>query len=210
MDKMNGHGPAGQKGVVLIMTLVILVIITMSSMAMMLSMRAGISASGNIAFRQAAVKVADVALEDAFVWIGNNADDATLETDHLGGGLAYYAVENRADSDCTRGGVTTFMPQTYDFAKAGCATKRAASVAGYELYYVVHRMAAGNGACGDAGVLCLAPISASTTTTGTGDSQDAEGAQFSGSAGSKTVYYRITVKVSGPRRNNRFVQSFVY
>lgn len=234
---------AGQEGFVLVVALVILIIMTLSSVAMVASLRGGISASANIAFRQAATRAADVAVDGAYQWVRTQI---TASTTVLSNNIApantaaatatprYYATISGADSGCKKDGAAgAFTPTSYRFSDTingadgfPCAARVTGNPAGYTLYYVVHRMAnttealclaaggaAGCGDCPTAG--CLAP--AITLTAGpsslTGCSMDPTAANFCGAsttAVNAAVYYRITVKVVGPRQNNRYIQGFIY
>ena len=223
MDSLAAlHRPGRQQGFVLIVALVIMVIITLSSVAMIASLRGGISASGNIAFRQAATRAADVAVDGAFQWVQTKMAAAGGLDNNLAASAAprYYATMSAADSDCKKDGVAgSFSPQMYRFSDSvvgtdtfPCAALGASSPAGYSLYYVVHRMANATGACPTpAG--CLAPAIAASSSSGAGCSMDPTSASFCGASATTTntlVYYRITIKVVGPRQNNRYIQAFVY
>lgn len=259
LQPMVARSPNSQRGVVLIVTLVILVIITLSSVAMMTSTRAGVSASANIAFRQAATRTGDVALDDALAQIKTQFSSSSAGLDTNGGANAgvnftfrYYSTYQTAAAGCTKEATDTmqqaitagltheacwnsttkqyatpqnasgtlgwsasdgictqpFTPQTYRFADkngatvagtdtAVCATKFAAEPSGYKLFYVVHRMASASGSCSLSSTGC---VSASTTS----------GICPGGFETCPSVYYRITVKIVGPRQNNRYIQSFVY
>ncbi len=216
------QGPARERGFVLVLALVILIIITLSSVAMISSLRGGISASGNIAFRQAATRAADVAVDGAFQWVQTNMATAGALDGNLAasGAPRYYATMSAADSGCKKDGAAgSFSPQMYRFSDTvtgsdgfPCAALVASSPAGYTLYYVVHRMANATGACPTpAG--CLAPSIVSATSSSAGCSMDPTSASFCGASATTTntlVYYRITIKVVGPRQNNRYIQAFVY
>jgi type II secretory pathway pseudopilin PulG len=244
-SRLNGHGRQG--GFMLVIALIIMVIMTLSSVAMIVSLRGGISASANIAFRQAATRSADVAVDSAYQWVRTQM---TSSTTSLNDGLApadvaeatvtpaettvtatrvrYYATMNGADSGCKKDGVAdAFTPTSYRFGETingadgfPCATRVSGNPAGYTIYYVIHRMAntsetaciaaggaAGCGTCPTAG--CLQPaITGSSTQTGM--SQSATGPVFSTTSSNEAVYYRITVKVAGPRQNNRYIQGFIF
>ncbi len=211
-----------EQGFVLILALVIVVIITLSSVAMISSLRGGISASGNIAFRQVASRAADVGVDSAFQWVQTNMATAGALDNNLAAASAprYYATMSAADSGCKKDGAAgSFTPQMYRFSDTvtgsdgfPCAALVSGSPAGYSLYYVVHRMANATGACPTpAG--CLAPSIVAATSSTAGCSMDPTSASFCGASTTTTntlVYYRITIKVVGPRQNNRYIQSFVY
>ncbi|MDP2826185.1 MAG: hypothetical protein Q8O52_26295 [Sulfuritalea sp.] len=222
MDTLNvSRGASRQQGFVLILSLVIVVIITLSAVAMISSLRGGISASGNIAFRQAATRAADVAVDSAFQWVQTQMAVAS----GLNSGIAaaatprYYATIVGADAGCKKDGVVNaFTPQQYRFSDTvngsdgfPCAALVVGNPAGYTLYYVVHRMANTAGlACPGAG--CLAPTITSASSSSAGCSMDPTSASFCGASTTTNtlVYYRITIKVVGPRQNNRYIQAFIY
>jgi type IV pilus assembly protein PilX len=241
------HGSGRQSGFMLVIALIIMIIMTLSSIAMVISLRGGISASANIAFRQAATRSADVAVDSAYQWVRTQM---TSSTTALNDGLApadvaeatvtaaettvtatrvrYYATMNGANSGCKKDGVAdAFTPTSYRFSETinggdgfPCATRVSGNPAGYTIYYVIHRMAntseaaciaaggsAGCGSCPTAG--CLQPaITGSSSPTGM--SQSATGPIFTVNSSNAAVYYRITVKVAGPRQNNRYIQGFIF
>lgn len=231
MDALTRAPRAAQGGFVLLLTLVILVIITLASVTMMATMRSGISASGNIAFRQAATRAADVAVESGFQWVQGQLAASATNLDNSKAAAAagstaayrYYATFLGLDSfnsGCVKdAAATVFTPQTYRFSDtvngsdgAPCAGRiTTGTPSGYSLYYVVHRMASSTGAsCPGAG--CAAPSIAAGSGVGAGCSYDPSSPNYCGVSSSvnNLVYYRITVKVVGPRQNNRYVQAFVY
>ncbi|RTL56468.1 MAG: hypothetical protein EKK46_04465 [Rhodocyclaceae bacterium] len=210
---MKGTHRASQSGFTLVMTLVILVVITLSSMAMMLATKAGIFASGNIAFRQAATRAADVVVETGFRWVNTQIAANANALDNTNAAVGYYSSFNEVLASCTNSSTTQFNPATYDFANTSCAPAPT-QVGDYAVYYVVHRMATtANTACPAAG--CMAPtvIQANNNTQTPGGSSESGASQFgsgSSSVSNQIVYYRITVKVVGPKRNTRYIQAFVY
>lgn len=231
MDTLNRRPPpARQQGFVLILSLVIMVIITLSAVAMIASLRGGISASGNIAFRQAATRAGDVAIESGFQWVSTQlaasatALDNSISAAAVGATPAYryYATFLGLDSfnsGCMKDSTATvFTPQNYRFSDTTlgsdgqpCAGKLAAAPSGYALYYVIHRMAKTVGASCP-GAECAAPSIAAASGAAAGCSYDPSSPAYCGVSSNvnNLVYYRITVKVVGPRQNNRYIQSFVY
>ncbi len=207
MDTLKPMRRNRQQGFSLVMTLIMLVIILLSSLGMMMAMRGGVSSAGNIAFRQSAVRSADVAGEEGLDWVNTQltADPAALNTTDTATKPGYYAIFNEADAACTT--TTAFSPQTYDFSNADCAMEHGSSVSGYTLYYVVHRMAGAYGACPAVG--CTGPLESANNNPGC--SHDPDMPDYCGLASTRLhVYYRITIKVAGPRHNSRYVQTFVY
>ena len=218
-----------QQGFVLVIALVIMVVMTLSAVAMITSLRGGISASGNIAFRQAATRAADVAADSAYQWVlarivaptGLDNDLAPANTAAATTTARYYATMAGADSGCKKDGVANvFLPQNYRFSDTSvggdgfpCAAKIPGKPAGYDVFYVVHRMANTAGISCPAAQCVSPPSTVVSAPPPAGCSTDPTSASFCGAsptAASAVVYYRITVKVSGPRQNNRYVQAFVY
>jgi Tfp pilus assembly protein PilX len=189
MGALNRINPA-QRGFALFMTLVTLVIITISGISMMRVMEAGTSAAGNIAFRQAAIRVADVATENARSWI---LSQAALTSSATG----YYA--NVTD--------TTFNPVSYVWAGN---SRGVGTVSGYDVNYVIHRMAMHDGLCADTPTGCTYPSNASSSSVEEGTSHIGGSGPGSITMGLGRVYYRVTIKVSGPRHNVGYVQVFMY
>ena len=203
-----------QRGISLVITLVVLVIITLSSVAMMATLKSGTSASANIAFRQAATRTADVGVQSALQWFTGKST-ATLEQNSTTGGR-YYATGEGTNSGCTKDdpatGVayTTFSPDHYRFDDSTvgtdglpCAVRDANSPSGYSVFYVIHRMASAVGSCTTVGCMKPTGLSCANSTAQAGKSNEFD---FDSAS---TTYYRITVKVVGPRQNNRYVQAFV-
>lgn len=195
---------ARQAGFSLLMTLLSLLILSLSAMAMMSLLKAGVSTSGNIAFRQAAVRAADLGVEAAITWIGGQGVEYLKDT-HADQG--YYAT-----SDPTFDPRTTlnFATSARVLGPTGTPGSAATPVSGYSVYYVIHRMSTTVGKCADIDG-CLYPPVVTASETGQGSSSSGGGGYTTGlSASTGAVYYRVTVKVAGPRYNNRYVQAFVY
>jgi type IV pilus assembly protein PilX len=207
------------RGFVLFMTLVMLVILTISGLAMMQVMGSGVTAAGNIAFRQASVRYADLALEDARTWM--IAQPAVyLHDDHPSdhGYISWGQMSSPAQP-------TDFDPKTHDWTNPNVAYLYSANpdpnldgdgdpttFSGYRIYYVIHRLAVLPGqSCSEPATGCMFPVTANagvvapgtTTSAGTGYTPP-----ILGTVGN--VYYRITAKVVGPRHNSSYVQAIMH
>lgn len=199
-NALRGKAAKNIRGVALFMTLIMMFILTISALGMMMMMNSGVSAAGNIAFRQAAVRLSDLAVEDARTWLSGRSP-TYLQSDDVANG--YYANYQ-----------ANFQPQTFDFATLarpyGGVLPGTAS--GYNLFYVVHRMATTSGvACSDPNAGCLFPPNASSSGTTQGNSQSGGvGYNMNLSGATGLVYYRVTIKVVGARYNNRYIQAFFY
>jgi type IV pilus assembly protein PilX len=192
-----------ERGLVLIIALIVLVAMTLASLAMIRSVDTSTIIAGNIAFKQSAVASADAGIESAIAWITSNVG-ATLEKDSTSNG--YYAT-SQDGLDLT--GLTTSGNATddLDWSSSSTVKKLAADAARNEVAYVIHRM------CNSAGQL-------NATTCATDESVQGGGSMGSSrqmttyqpgswSSVANRAYYRITVRVTGPRNTVNFVQAIV-
>lgn len=189
--------PQRQRGVVLLIALIALVALTLAGLAMVRSIDTGNVIAGNMAFRQAAMQQSDIGVEAAFIalpGIVNSSKDANIANQ-------YFALRQNVDA--------MGVPTTVNWANVPCRDNANVSVTcsaqDYQVKYVIDR-------------LCDAQTSGSTTVT------DVQGYCFvdvgAGKSGSKgafqavfssasSVYYRVTVQVTGPRNTSAYVQAIV-
>jgi type IV pilus assembly protein PilX len=76
-----------ERGVVMFVALVVLIVMTLAGLAMLRQMSSGVSIAGNIAFKQGATAVADVGIEQARVFL-TSAPPPTIDIPASG----YYAT----------------------------------------------------------------------------------------------------------------------
>lgn len=193
-----GRYLARQRGVVLIIALIVLVAMALAGIALVRSVDVTTQIAGNLAFRQAGVQASDAGVELARKWL--MAPPASLQQDIA---PSYYASWN--------GGVTSnpavFDPATFNWTGK---TELPIDAAGNTVAYVVHRMCELPGDPALAATNCLtAPTSAS------GNSNQIKGGGEFGCVGttcnaSSNPYFRITVRVSGPRNTVTYIQSVIY
>jgi Tfp pilus assembly protein PilX len=205
-----------QNGFVLFMTLMILVLMSIAGLALMRAVDNSTLVAGNIGYKQAAIISSNSAIVAATTAM---AAEATLTTKDIANG--YYATPDGANTtpnvqlDWT--GQTTPGDSTDDVDWDGtiaAAPTKAKQVtfstgsttdsSGNRAYYVINRLCDDEGSPG--GINCA-----------TSDSQTAAvGSTKSGAAyGQKPltvtsqIYYRITVKVVGPKNTVSYAQNFV-
>jgi type IV pilus assembly protein PilX len=186
-----------ERGVVLILALIVLVAMIIAGVALVRSVDVTTQIAGNLAFRQAGVQATDAGVEKARQWL---MAAPSLFTDI---GPSYYSTWN--------GGVTStpaiFDPATFDWSGKSTLPIDAA---GNTVAYVVHRMCESAGDPADTTKNCItAPTSAS------GNSQRIKGGGEFGCTGDNCVassnpYYRITVRVTGPRNTVTYTQVVIY
>ncbi len=181
-------GRQRQSGVVLFIALIVLVAMTLAGIAMFRSVGAGVVIAGNLAFKQNATAVGDLGIEAARLWLIGQGSGA-LQANQAG----YFATMD-----------LTFNPTTFNWSSS--ATQATANDGtGNEVRYVIHRLCSTAGAVNDPTQSCV--------TVGTAS---AGGSQIGGSYGvlplSNTTapYFRVTVRVAGPRNTTSYVQSIMY
>lgn len=154
--------------------------------------------AGNLAFRQAATHSADAGIEAAFSWltdarttISKLSNDSTVD--------GYSANGN----DPTRSPATGQTWETYwNTLPAARIKRQPPDAAGNTVSYIIDRMCASAGAPDD-GARC---------TTSTFTKPDENGnlcPDCPKYVTRSSIYYRITVRVEGPRNTISFVQTMV-
>ena len=188
-----------QRGVTLIIALIVLVAMTLAGVAMMRSVDTGTIVVGNIAFRQSTVHSADQGLQAAYNLISANAGTTVLYNDDniIGVGSRGYwsSVPANERSD--------WLMDNNKWTNAAQVNAGNPDASGNVVYYVIHR-------------LCTAPNVANTATTCaatpdntaiTGEGIDASSANYF--TRPPATHYRITSKSVGPRNSITFVQTLI-
>lgn len=183
-----------QRGVVLMITLIVLVAMTLAGIALMRSVDTTNMIAGNLAFQQAATNSGDAGTEAAIAWLEANNSGTTLHAHSIANG---YSAQRQ---DPTPG-------QSWDaFWNAVLAAQSVtlpADVTGNVVSYSIQRLC---NAVGD-------PTSASTgcavSTTATTSSGNSMGAGTIALQYSSARYYRITSRIAGPRNTVSYIQTIV-
>lgn len=193
--------PRRQRGVVLMVALIVLVALTLAGLSMARTADTGVTISGNLVFRQAATQALDAGVEHAIAnainttWVGSGNTIANK----------YYAFAvPDADGDGLPDGVD--WSQAYTVASPGGLT-------GYTVRYVVERMCIPNplgGAITDAYVAEQNPNSDNSICNLEEPVKGMESGKLGGQSGLgqiRKVHFRVTVKVEGPRNTETFAQT---
>lgn len=189
---MRAHRLANstERGVVLFVAVIALVIMSLVGLALMRQMGSGVSIAGNVAFKENATSVADRGVEEARTWILANQNQ--LNADQLG--VAYSSTWG-----------TIADPTQYDWGNARLVPLNPeadpATGTGNEIRYVIHRLCAASGPPNSFGQNCSdgPPLNSGSSMSG-------------GSYGTPnwTVppvpFYRVTAQVRGPRNTVSYVQ----
>ena len=194
----RGHLTQGrERGVVLFIALIALVALAIAGLAVVRSVDTGNLISGNMAFRQAALQTSDIGIEAAYIALPTilaTSKDANIANQ-------YFALRQPVDS--------IGMPTTIIWANVACRDNSNAvvtcSTQDYQVKYIIERLCeeqtTGSTMITDVQTYCLTDV-----TTAKGGSKGAFGAVFSSA---DSVYYRVTVQVTGPRNTNSNVQVLI-
>ena len=193
----RSHPRQGQGGVVLIIALIVLVAMTLAALALVRSVDTNNVIAGNLAFQQAAVHSADTGVETATAWLVNPTSAALLLADSPSNG---YAATGSRPENSPAAGITwdAYWTASLDARSKTLSTDSA----GNTVSYVIDRLCANAGPT-SGGASCIAsPVVASAS----GSEEEAGGKPLNAPS---VVYYRITVRVAGPRNTVSYVQSMV-
>jgi Tfp pilus assembly protein PilX len=182
--------------VVLFIALIVLVAMTLAGLAMFRSVGTGVIVAGNLAFKQAATAAGDRGLEFGRDWLRAQAI-VTLQT--TAAPLGYYS-----DWQNTPGNI--FDPIRFIWSDATSFPVTLDDGGGNQIRYVIHRL------CAVANVTVNAPGQQCVTRAG-GSSGGSKGGGSYGVTPLKNtiqVYYRVTVRVMGPKNTISYVQSVTY
>ncbi len=206
--------PRYSEGAGLIVALVMLVVMSLSALALVRAVSTGVLVAGNFAFRQAAVQAAETGNEAAIAWLTARATLPDLYTDQPDDG--YYASLPEGLDISGRAPANARVAIDWDKDKCNSRTgivcvdaskETAKDEAGQTMQYVVHRLCRSAGSPKDSANSCLLYQESSQVSSKKG--------QFSYGAASRftrdsAVYYRITTRVRGPRNTTVFVQTLVH
>jgi type IV pilus assembly protein PilX len=195
-SSFSGKRPArrSERGVVLIVALIALVVMTLAGIALFRSIDTGNSLSGNMAFRQSALQNSDVGVEAAFIalpaiHVSRNTPIANQ----------YYAIRKSVDSQGIPSGITWSSVPCRDNLNAQvlCSTRE------YQVKYVIERLCdeqtGGSTVVTSIATYCFADFNR-------GDERGKDSGAFITDI---VTYYRVTVQVIGPRNAASYVQAVI-
>lgn len=206
--------PQKQRGVVLIITLIALVVMTLAALALVRSVDTGNVVAGNMAFKQGAALAGDAGTEAAITWLSGIAGVAASQNDDTANG--YYATSQESLDMTGNSGNPARSLVDWDGSNCNGAVASGtasaciqpaplipANAAGYETRYIIHRL------CPSAG---LPNNCASTASTVAGTSSGAKDYTTKGglSGTAEVEYYRITTRIKGPRNTISYIETIVH
>lgn len=178
-------GRRQQRGIVLFVALIVLIVMTLAGLALLRQMGVGTSIAGNVAFKENATSVADRGVEVARQWIKDNV--ALLPNNSVADG--YYAVAG-TEVDPTRFPWPAAKVVIEDFNGTGNTIR-----------YLIQRLCDNPGSPNAPGQKCSDSISPNLGESKGGASY-AE-VPFTPDA---RPFYRVTTQVTGPRNTISYTQ----
>ena len=177
----------GERGVVMFVALIVLIVMTLAGLAMLRQMSSGVSIAGNIAFKQGATAVADAGIEAGRAWLSVNS--GALGADAPANG--YYATWG------TNVDPTSAVWQTMWNARPDTLVTNAGSVR-----FIVQRLCSSVGPSSGGAQQCSdsVPISGGGASKGGGSYGDV------GQTLVPAPFYRVTARVIGPRNTVSYTQ----
>ena len=181
-----------QRGVVLFIALIALVVMSLAAVALIRSVDTGTIIAGNLAFKQSATISADSGMESAIDWLV--ANPASLNASSAG--VGYYAITDTA--------LSLTADATWDAGSrlaSGIGITGGTDASGNTISYIIQRMCSATGEPEPA--KCLL------------GSSDDDGCNKLGGGGCKSEevlspIYRVTARVTGPKNTISYTQAFIY
>ena len=199
--------PSRQRGVMLLIALIMLVAMTLAGIALVRSVNMTNIIAGNLAFQQGATNSGDTGVEVAINWLEAN-NGVTLYTSVAAQGYSATRSDPAAGQswDAYWRAVLVNQAVTVNPNAPGtymAYTASAPNAAGNTVSYVIQRLCASAVAPTATGAGCSQPpatISTSSSSKGAGVVALTYGSQ---------IYYRITSRIAGPRNTVSYVQAIV-
>lgn len=211
-----------QRGLSLLYAMLALVVLALATVALIRSVSTGSVVAGNLAFKQEAAAASDQAVRQAVLSLTNrltNNGQTGLDADASVPG--YYASSNElVDVTGSQISVSTRRLVRWDndfcgaqpsgtFASCDIVPATLGNINGNDARYVIFRMCDRSGdPISDTTINCARPLAASATS-GSNEARDYGG----GSGVSATVttpYYRVLVRVRGPRNTTSYTETIIH
>ena len=186
-----------QRGVVLMIALIVLVAMTLAGIALVRSVDTTNIIAGNLAFQQAATHAGDTGTETAVTWLQANNAGNTLQANIFASGYAAARTDPAAGQSWDAFWSNVLVPAGQVVTLPQDATT------GNTVAYTIQRLCNALGDPAVPGVDCAVSQSA-TTSAGSSKGAGVIALQYSAQ-----VYYRITSRIAGPRNTVSYVQTIV-
>jgi len=199
--RTSGPAPAGQRGIVLMLAIVVLIIMSLAAVGLMRSLLSSNKVAGNLAFQQSALQSADVGIERAIAWLEqNNFNNKLDENTAIGVGVLGYMAQRQDPAP----GVNWEQQWNQRRIAGDPINTLPVDAAGNQVSFMIHRLCNAGGPASSAIGCQVHPFPA-----------PAGGSKGGGGSGGVIAsvpdffYYRITARVQGPRNTVGFAQAVV-
>jgi type IV pilus assembly protein PilX len=202
-----------QRGVVLMIALIVLVAMTLAGIAMIRSVDSGTMVASNLSFQQGTLQSGDSGAEAARDWLLAKAATNELNEDTDDNKAAGYRATWQTDLDLTGNQTASATDdvnweappcQASDIACAVPANGGNEDSAHNRVSYIIHRMCSSPKPISDETNSC-----STASVAGTGSTKDSD-THIDGHLGNGTrVYYRVTSRIVGPKNTVSFVQTMI-
>ena len=227
--------PHRQRGVILIIALVMLITITFAGLALFRQIGLGAVIVGNLAFKQGATSAADRGIEAARAWLTSPtlASIPRLQGSTAAGINGYFPAScytatgdwgvSGTDSSCPnrdQAATPAFNPLTYTWSDATSTVAAGPDTdangldsAGNTVRYVIHRLCSMDGTINEVREFSSGVQAIQSCVLASGGRQCLDqGLQFAANCFGQSVqpYYRVTTKVQGPRNTLSYVEVVLF
>jgi type IV pilus assembly protein PilX len=199
--------PARQRGVTLMIALIMLVAMTLAALALVRSVNITNIVAGNLAFQQGATNAGDRGLELAINWLETNNVNNTLFNSVAAQGYSAIRQDPAVGQSWDTFWRTVLANQAVTINPANPAatiayTNSAPNAAGNTVSFAIQRMCPGLGAPAT-GNVCSQPAAVISTDS------SSKGAGVVALEYGNQVYYRVTTRIVGPRNTVSYVQALI-
>lgn len=194
----------GERGVVLFIALLVMVALSLAGIALIRSADTATMVAGNLAFKQAAASAVDRSIEQAIDALFNPLADPSLSNPVIADKQADVKAQNYFASVRLKGGKIPEIPDELQsssaFAGAGLNKDLVpVDAAGNKSFYVIERMCANPGP----------PVGSNCNLSSSALGADAGTQHYEGLGRPGDAFYRVTVRVEGPRNTVAYAQAIL-
>jgi type IV pilus assembly protein PilX len=201
-----------QHGMVLVIALIVLVIMTMGTLAMVRSIDTGNLVAGNLSFKQGATAAGDIGTEAAIAWLQARIGTAELYQDSPENG--YYATSmdlldvSGGKNDPALARVDWDFNDCQGAQAANCVTPSPALDAGNgnTVSTMIHRLCAQPLDPNSSLNSCVNALQSGDASAKRGELKYGDDKRF---GGQPAEYYRITTRVKGPKNTVSLIETVV-
>lgn len=221
MDQRTYSGAlgSGQRGVTLLLALIMLVAMTMAGIVLYRQIGTGLIIARNLSFKRTSAVAADFGVESARTWLVAQSS-ATLEQAGAINNVYFYypgwcnttinasgvpdANGDGNSDDCgANPAPSDFDATTFNWANAALATTN--DGVGNDVRYVIHRLCQTVGSINASGQQCVT-VGSSTA----GNTNEAADYNYMSLANTSQPYFRVTSRVLGPTNTVVYTQTIIY